>query len=121
MTVIEEVSDLDALEVAGLRWMLPDMYRAAREARLVLGRNDVAVVMLVNAKGDEAQSYHGPTALMMGALAEPDLFLAPFVIGGEQAIENLWMGVPDPGHVWVLVAHGFHVYSILLKLKEMVN
>lgn len=121
MTIIEEVSDLDELIVANLGWLIPDMYRAAYDAQHQLGRNDVAVVMLVNAKGDEGRPYYGPTAQMMGALCDRELFLATYVIGGEAAIENLWGGVPDPGHVWVLVVHGFHVYSILLKLKTMVN
>ena len=115
MTIVEEFSDVDELEVAGLRWMIPDMYKAVRAARDAMG-SDVAVVFIVKPSGRVANSYHGKSTAMMGALADECLFLHPAIIGGEQAIENLWMGVPDPGHNWVLVVHGFHVFSVLLKL-----
>jgi len=116
MSVVEEVSHLDELEAAGLRWLIPSMYRAVRAAHVATGRNDVAVVMVVEDGGDAAQSYHAPTSAAADALW--GVFTLPHVINGNQAIENLWSGTPDPGHAWVIVVYGLQVFSILLKLDD---
>lgn len=116
MSIVEEVSDLDDLERVGLRWLIPSMYRAVRAAHLSCGRNDVAIVMIVDDDDKTAQSYHAPTSAAADALW--GVFALPYVIGGNRAIENLWSGTPDPGHAWVIVVHGMQVLSILLKLDD---